>query len=1143
MKTKPFHAELLCSKPKKRLFILRFVFLLACIICLKVSAHGYAQTRVSLSFNKIPLKQAISLLEKEGKVRILYSEELLPPEKMVSLTVKDELILSVLSKLLSGTGLTYKVLEHDLVAIVPVTHATGVNQQKKLIKGRITDTDNKPLAGVSISSKGGKRTVLSDEEGNYTIQVEETDSVLVFNHVGYKPAEHAITQETVVNISLQADLSQLTDVIVVGYGTKKKETVTAAISSIGSKDLENVHAGSTVSASLAGKIPGVTFRMSDSRPGASASVQIRNMGSPLFIIDGIQQDAGQFNNIAPNDIESITVLKDASAAIYGVRAANGVVIVTTKRGKIGSRNTVDINAYTGWQNWTRFPKTVNAYEWQMGKADADMNQYGKTSITQADLDKYKAGTEPGYKNFNWYDFIIKGNAPLTQANINFSGGSDKINYYVSGTHLKQYSVLGREFTFERTNIQSNIDARIGNNFKIGAQINGRVETRDQPGVPGTDDYWEARFAILRNTPMERPYANDNPAYPNNIGHNTENWALQTKKLSGYWHQDWRVLQSNVTAEYQTPLKGLSLKGLFSYYYANQLLNGHEYTYNVYTYYPGDSSYRITGGSSNPWRERAQETILSPTIQLQANYNRSFGQHTISATFVAERIKRRDIYTWVHAVPTTNELPLIYFSTMDTYNDQDRTEARLGYVGRVSYNYADKYFIELSGRRDAAYEFPPNHRWGNFPSISGGWRITKEKFFSSWVNPKILTDLKFRASYGQLGDDSNWPISNYAYLQGYNYNTSTVILGGTPVIGSASTGVPTTNVSWYVSKILDIGADYSLLGGKLSGSLDYFYRKRTGLLASKYDVLVPSEIGYTLPSENLNSDAVMGGEAAIAYTGKIKKVNFSVGANFTYARSKNLNSYKPVFNNSLDHYANSTVNRWSGTFWGYECIGQFQSQQQINSYPVNIDGQGNKTLLPGDLIYKDQNGDGVINGYDARPIGWGTGRNPIMNLGLNITVGWKGFDVHVDFSGGSGYSFNRNYEMRWPYQNGGALQKIFYDDRWHRENPFDLNSQWIPGKYPALRFNDGGHSNYNANSTFWLINVHYLRCRTLELGYSLPKQWLDKVKLQKARFYINANNLFSLDNVHNLGIDAEIADDNGLTYPQSKYLNIGFDIAF
>jgi TonB-linked SusC/RagA family outer membrane protein len=1120
---------------------LLFATLLTTIAFAKNSdAQEIFKQKISLDAKEQTVAKVLLQIEQLADVKFIYVSSLISSSGTVNVQVKNQALGKVLDDLLAPLKLNYQLSGRQII-LNRLRESTEATMAVR-ISGKVSDDKGEPLPGVSVKLKGSTAGATTDVTGSYAFNIPEYTGTLVFSYVGFNSKEVDINGKNIINVVMELSSTSLNDVVIVGYGAQKKESLTGAIASVNSTDIGSIHAGGTVSAGLAGKIAGVSFRLSDGRPGASASIQIRNMGNPLYVIDGIQQDEGQFNNIAPNDIESITVLKDASAAIYGLRAANGVVVVTTKRGKLGSRNTINVNMYRGWQNWTRFPKTVNAYQWMLGKADAEMNQYGHTAITPEEIEKWKKGTDPGYKSFDWYKFIVKKNAPLTQMNLNFSGGSDRINYYVSATHLKQYSVLGREFTFERTNIQSNVEARVSDNFKIGAQINGRIETRDQPGVPGGDDYWEARFAILRNTPIERPYANDNPAYPNDIGHNNENWALQNKKLSGYWRSDWRVLQTNLTAEYQFPLKGLTARGLFSYYYANEIMNGHEYTYDVYTFNPSDSSYKITGGSSNPYRERRNRTVLSPTVQVQLNYNRVFGAHTVGATVVAERIKRRDLSSYVHSVPTTNDLPLIYFSTMDTYNDADNTEARLGYIGRVNYNYANKYFVEVSARRDASWKFSPDNRWGTFPAISGGWRITEEQFIQSLIGRNVLSDLKLRASYGKLGDD-DVGIGPYDYLSGYNYNASTVILDGKAIIGSSNKGVPIRNISWFISKTLDIGADFGIFHNKVTGTVDYFNRKRTGLLGAKYDILVPSELGYSLPSENVNSDQVSGAEASLAYGGKVNNVKFNIGGNVSYAHAKSLHTYKPVYNNSLDHYRNSIEERYSNTFWGYEVAGQFQSQEQINNYKVNIDGSGNKTLLPGDLIYKDQNNDGIINDQDQRPIGYGTGRNPIINFGINLSVAWKGFDARADFSGGSGYSFNRNYELRNPYQNGGNLLGDIYKDRWHREDPFDLNSKWIPGKYPALRFNNGGHSNYGNNSTFWLINVHYLRARTLELGYTVPKNILSKAKIEKARFYINGYNLFSLDNMHNVGIDAEITDDNGLTYPQSKYVNVGFELSF
>jgi TonB-linked SusC/RagA family outer membrane protein len=1120
-------------------------------------AQSALSQKVTIDIHNEGIKTILRQLEKQVNVKFVFSSKLIQSDRRASVRVQNGPLADVLDALLKPLELNYKVKD-DLIIIRPDRQQekqesvpeTELNTSKasaaveKTIVGTVKDDKGVGLPGVSVVLKGTQTGTLTDEKGKYSITVPNGETFLVFSFVGFLSQEIIVLEsQSAIDVTMKVDDKALEEVVVVGYGTQKKESLTGAIATVTSKDLDRVHGGSTVSSGLAGKIPGVTFRMPDGRPGASANVQIRNMGNPLFVIDGIQQDAGQFNNISPNDVESITVLKDASAAIYGVRAANGVVVVTTKRGKNGTKNTINLDAYTGWQNWARFPNVVNdSYQWMLGKAEAEMNQYGKTSITQAELEKYRVGTEPGYQTFNWKDFIVKKNSPLTSVNLNMTGGSDKITYYISATQLSQNSVLGREFTFKRNNIQSNVDAKITEGLKVGVQINGRIETRDQPGIPGGDDYWLPRFAILRNRPFERPYANDNPLYLNDIKHNETNWAYNNKKLGGYQTDIWRVLQTNMNAEYKIPgVKGLVAKGMYSYYIADRVLNGHEYTYEAYTYNPTDDTYKVTGGSTNPWRERRTQKVMRNVYQGQLAYNNTFGKHNVGAIVVAERQEERNQEQWAHSVPKTNVLPLMYFATMDTYNDRDDQLARIGYIGRVNYDYAGKYYVELSARRDASWKFAPDRRVGYFPSTSAGWRITEEEFFKNLIGAgSILDDLKIRGSWGILGDD-DIGIGPYDYLPGYNYNQGNAILSGTAVVTSRDKGQIINNISWFKSKITDVGADFSLLGTKLVGSVDYFYRLRTGLRGRKYDLLVPSELGYSLPDENVNSDSQSGWEGALTYNGKSGDISYSIGGNVSFSRSKFISSYKPIFNNAWDRYRASIERRYNNIFWGYETIGQFQSQQAINEYPVNIDGQGNRTLLPGDLIYKDVNGDNVINNLDERPIGYTTSGQPNINFGLNFAVQWKGFTFNADFSGGAMYSWNQNWEQRWAYQNDGALNKIFLD-RWHRADPFDLDSEWIPGKYPALRYNDGGHSNYSKNSTFWLHNVKYIRARTIELGYSLPKGLLEKIKLQRARIYINGYNLFSIDNLKEFGVDPEIADDNGLQYPQNKFVNVGINLS-
>ncbi|MGN6801868.1 MAG: SusC/RagA family TonB-linked outer membrane protein [Ginsengibacter sp.] len=1030
----------------------------------------------------------------------------------------------------------------------------GVKAQTgKVITGTVVDSTGKtPLIGVTVVANSSKKSTITGENGKFTIEVTGADKKLTFSFVGMKPVTQTLTGQSDYTIQLfPNENTDLNEVVVVGYGTQKKESLTGAISSVTSKDIDRVHGGSTVSSTLAGKLPGVTFRQAEGRPGASARIQIRNMGTPLYVIDGIQQDEGQFNNLAPNDIESITVLKDASAAIYGVRAANGVVVVTTKKGKTG-HNSINVNAYRGWQSFFRFPKVVNnTADYLYYKADAQMNSYGNTSITQAILDSAKNSNDPQYRSFDWRKYVLNNNgAPLNSVNININGGSDKVSYYVSGTNLYQNSVLGSEYNFQRTNIQSNVTAKLTNGLKVGFDINGRIETRQNPGVPGVDDYFLARLAVLRNTPQERPYANDNPLYLNDLGpHLESNYAFLNNNLSGHYRDDWRVIQTNFHIDWDLPwIKGLSIRGLGSYYFADELLNNQEYTYKAYTYHPSDSSYEVTGGATNPWRERGQTKNINTTLQLQAAYNKNFGENTIAATVVAERLQLHHLYNWLHANPQSNYLPLVSYPIIDQYNDVDQTQARIGYIARITYNYAEKYFLEFQGRRDASYLFAPGYRVGYFPGGSAGWRISEEPFFQALLGGKtnIISSLKFRGSYGILGDDNpnnNPIIAPFAFLPGYNYGTvGSAVFDGVTVPASRDKGTPVTNVSWLKSKITDVGADFTLLNGKLSGSFDWFYRERTGLLGTKNDVIVPQELGYVLAQQNINADAQYGEEGSLSYFGKAGKVDFTIGGNLSFTRSKFLHSYNPLFFNSIDRYYNSYENRFNNIGWGYICIGQFTSQDQINNYKVDIDGKGNRTLLPGDLIYKDVNGDGKIDKLDQRPIGYGYGHQPQIDFGFNISARYRGFDFHADFSGAAGYTWYQNWEQRWAFQNNGNLNAIF-EDRWHRADIYDPNSAWVPGKYPPNRYNPGtSHSDYSTQSTFWLHNVSYIRARTIEIGYSLPKSILDRAKIQSARIYINGYDLFSIDNLAKYNVDPEVIDDNGLQFPQNRVINAGINLS-
>src|SRR5690554_5638983 len=535
------------------------------------------------------------------------------------------------------------------------------------ISGTVSDEAGNPLIGVNVLVQDTEKGTVTDQEGRFFLEDVDEDAVLVFSYVGYETTEIPVEGRNQFSVVLMEDLETLGEVVVVGYGAAKKESLTSAISVIGAEDISRSQA-STASGALVGKIPGINSRQTDGRPGASTNIQIRNMGSPLYVIDGIQSDAGQFNNIDFNDIESISVLKDASAAIYGVRAANGVVVVTTKKGTRNTRNTVTLNANYGWQSLYDFPRPATAETYIKNYIQSQTVQ-GATNYTYTpeDYQKWQQGTEKGYVPFDWYDFIWEV-APQTYINANVSGGSDDINYYLNIGNLRQDAMIVNYGGFERTNVQMNVNANITDRFRIGGGMNGRIETRENPGVPEVDDYWMPRFGTFRNLPTRRPFANDNPLYPTLTSTNpATNFGWLTYDLSGTFQNTWRVGQLNFDAEYEL-FDGLKAKGLFSYYLANQRLDNHEYTYKLYGYDEDTDTYPVIFENNNPWRERTQGYVEEVTTNIQLAYDKKFGLHNIAAVLGAETIKRDTPNTWVHSIPTSNALNLIDYETMDTYDD-------------------------------------------------------------------------------------------------------------------------------------------------------------------------------------------------------------------------------------------------------------------------------------------------------------------------------------------------------------------------------------------------------------------------------------------------------------------------------------------
>jgi len=1010
------------------------------------------------------------------------------------------------------------------------------------VKGVVKDAKGEPMVGVTIRVVGNESLgTISDVDGNYSLTSVPKNSKLRFTYVGYKDKIVDVLSRPSA-VVMEEDAETLNEVVVVGYTTLKAKHLSGSIGDIQNDELMKTQAVKTASA-LTGKIAGISTRQKVGKPGSGADIQIRNLGTPLFVIDGIQKDQGQFDNIDPTDIESITVLKDASAAIYGIQASNGVVIVTTKSGKYGTATKLDISFRQGWQNFTYFPKMANAAQWVDMRVEEDMNMYGSTSYTREEYNKWQAGKEKGYQSFDWMDYIIKRNAPQNHFNISATGGSEKTKYYLSFNSTYQDGMF-RSNDFKRQNIQSNVESEIAKGLKIAMNLNGRVEQYNSVATTlNWDDAYIFSEALFRNRPTERPYANDNPLYPaDNGARGYVNTSVYTGENAnpGKRTDTYRVFQGNLKLTYAFPensiFKGLSATGLASYYYSDETFDRQQKAYKLYTYLPETNEYKWTGGSKDQLKTRTFASIEELVFRCQLTYNREFGKHAINAFAAAEANKRKNPSFTANGKPTTDALTLMQTSEFTGLSDSYSKQARAGFLGSVNYVYNDRYILEVSGRYDGSYKFAKGHRWGFFPSVSAAYRMSSEDYWKNLPWGSLVDNFKIRTSYGKMGDDN---VTEYLFYDGYNaYQGKYVMEDGKVAVGFSPRGIPSTTLSWIKTSLFNVGFDWGMLNNKLTGSFDFFERTRTGLPASKNDIVLPTEVGFGLPQYNLNGDRNIGWDASVSYKDKYRDFNYEIIGNVGFSRKKITKVYNPQFSNSLDYYNNNTQDRWSGGYWGFLSDGQFTSQEQIDNWPIDNDGRGNRSQRPGDIIYKDLDKNGVIDNNDKRIIGYPNGL-PLMTFSITMNGSWKGFDISMQWQGATKYQHYREWElMKFAPGDGGSVALVA--DRWHRSDPFDLNSEWIPGRYPSIgTWNYGQNNNYDRPSDYWMSNVNYLRLKELEVGYTIPKSIMKKVGVNNMRVFVNGTNLLTFDNLDYC--DPETGNGNGVTYPPTKLLSVGFKI--
>lgn len=1130
--------------------IMKFTFYIVTLLALSTQliwasdtmGQSLEKTRIDIRVENKSLKDVLTLLEDKSKIHFTYNEKFVNQYQHISVNEHDQTVALILNAVLFNTNLEYLQKNNKVIIsekeMVQTTMQPGMNNEAPvfIVKGVVTDDKGLPLPGVSILVKGTKTGAVTGVNGAYSISLPDTTGTLVFSFIGFEPQEVNVGGRNTINISLVPVANSLNEVVVVGYGSQKKATVTGAISTISAKEI-NTATNGNVANLLAGKLPGLRVTQRTSEPGDYATdFDIRGFGAPLVVVDGVPRT--NFNRLDPNEIESISVLKDASAAVYGVKGGNGVVLITTKR---GNGNTVfNYSSTFGATKIAHSPEILNAYQFATLTDEAYINA-GNTPPYAADvLEKYRTGALP---STDWYNLVIRKYSPEQQHSISASGSSDKIKYFLSLGYYDETGIYkSGDLNANRYNFRSNITADLTKDLQVEVLLNGIKDTKNAPGE-NTGSIFQALWS---EPPTISVYANNNPAYLSNMPDATHPISITTSSYSGYNDNTNKTFNGSFALNYKIrAIDGLRARILYAYDNTSSFNKVWQKAVNVYDYDAATETYNVSGTRNAPTTLNQYYTeATSTTAQASLEYIKTVkSDHHIKALLLVEERKQSglafngsrqfslDAVDQLYAGNTANQA--VTSTNVDPNVNQ-------GLVGRVNYDFKGKYLLEGSFREDGSSKFAEGHRWGFFPAVSAGWRITEEPFLKNKVS--FLDNLKLRASYGKLGDDAS---STYQYLSGYNYPGSNYVLNGTLVNGLGFRGLSNPNLTWFTSKLANIGIDADLFSSKLHLEADVFSKRREGLLATR-NLSLPGSVGAGLPQENLNSDLTKGFEISLGYRNHIGDFNYNVSGNVAFTRTKNLYIEQAGATNSYSSWRSNGSNRWNDNYFGYKVIGQFKSMAEIQSSPVE-DGNGNRSVLPGDLKYQDLNHDGIIDDNDVQVVGKNSG-TPEMTYGFTLGAQWKGFDINALFQGGSQFtvSYLGTIALDGPLAFGRNGLDVFMD-RWHHENLFDANSPWVPGKYPSTRTKGGTNRPDGWNflpSDYWLKDASYLRLKSVELGYTLPASLIGKTGFIKSlRVYVNGFNLVTWSGLNDL-VDPEHTNASyGNTYPITKNYNFGVNLTF